>query len=113
MPFKDKEKEKEYQKKYKKEYYRKNKKDIYEKKLQRARENREWIRELKSSMKCVGCGEDCPDCLDFHHKDNTKKELEIGKCVQYGWSRKRILKEIEKCVTLCANCHRKLHAGIV
>ena len=27
--------------------------------------------------------------------------------------KENLLKEIKKCVCLCANCHRKVHAGII
>ena len=50
-----------------------------------------------------------PQELDFHHLQ--KKEFQIaalGK--QFG---KRIAKEINKCVILCANCHRRHHAGLI
>ena len=29
----------------------------------------------------------------------------------HGYSKKKIIKEIEKCDTLCANCHRIEHYG--
>lgn len=33
----------------------------------------------------------------------------LFRCVVRNFSKARILKEIEKCTPLCANCHRKLH----
>jgi predicted HNH restriction endonuclease len=29
-----------------------------------------------------------------------------------GYSKERVIDEIEKCVVLCANCHRKFHGGL-
>lgn len=48
-------------------------------------------------------------CLEFHHKDPSKKEVTLSRAVNNGWSIERMEKEIAKCVVLCANCHRKLH----
>jgi len=45
--------------------------------------------------------------LKYH--DPTNKKDHIAKMVGEGISIKTILKEIEKCKVLCANCHRKIH----
>jgi len=69
------------------------------------------IGQIKADTGCIFCKEKEPSCLDFHHTDNTK-----DKSVSYFAHAKSItkaLKEIEKCIILCANCHRKLHAGII
>ena len=60
--------------------------------------------------KCSNCGYDkCLDALDFHHLDPTKKDPKSFE-KNVAWS---ILKEeIKKCILLCSNCHRELHAGI-
>lgn len=49
--------------------------------------------------------------LDFHHLNPSEKDLEVSLLTRY--STKRVKDEIRKCVVLCANCHRKLHAGII
>ena len=41
----------------------------------------------------------------------NEKEFTIGK--HQGRSREWLLEEIKKCVCLCSNCHRKIHAGII
>ncbi|CCV12969.1 hypothetical protein MESS4_510136 [Mesorhizobium sp. STM 4661] len=58
-------------------------------------------------MKCA-CGEDHPGCLDFHHVTDDK-EVNVGDAVRLGWSIKRLMTEINKCVVMCSNCHRKHH----
>ena len=58
--------------------------------------------------KCKICGYNkCPDALDFHHPKNNK-EGNIGTFLK-NESREKLLKEAEKCILLCANCHRELH----
>jgi len=56
--------------------------------------------------KCIFCGySKCPQALDFHHIDESAKGL------TKSWS--KIKQEADKCVLVCANCHRELHAGVV
>jgi transposase len=61
--------------------------------------------------KCVCCGYNkCIAALELHHLDPRTKEYSSS-----GWrclSKERMLEEIKKCVLLCANCHREIHAGI-
>jgi len=45
--------------------------------------------------------------LDFHHLDPSQKDKTIADLV--GSSTQRLLKEIEKCITLCRNCHTDFH----
>ena len=68
----------------------------------------EIVREAKSSG-CVKCGEKEQVCLDFHHlgdKDRTIAQMR-------GMGDDRVREEISKCVVVCSNCHRKIHAGII
>ena len=104
-----------------KEEYNKTRREWYQKnrETERARlkvsnkrrdaELREWFQKLKSTLKCEECGEKHIACLDFHHKDPQQKDLAVSMCINNGWSRDKILKEIEKCIVICSNCHRKLH----
>lgn len=59
------------------------------------------------SCGCIICGEHELCCLDFHHICDKEFEISAGTEV----SLTRLIVEIDKCVVLCANCHRKLHAG--
>lgn len=56
---------------------------------------------------CIVCGEKEICCLDFHHIHDKEFEVSTGTEVSLD----RLIAEINKCVVLCANCHRKLHAG--
>lgn len=60
---------------------------------------------------CLICGESDPVVLDFHHRGNVKKEGNVMNMAGRRISIDRVVAEIEKCVVLCANCHRRVHAG--
>ena len=60
--------------------------------------------------RCSRCGYDkCVEALEFHHLDASQKDFGIS---EKGYTRSwaRVREEIEKCVLVCANCHRELHA---
>jgi hypothetical protein len=56
---------------------------------------------------CVDCGNTDSRVLDFHHLRDKIKAVAVMRTA--GWSKKRILAEIKKCIVLCANCHRIRH----
>jgi len=62
--------------------------------------------------KCVLCGYDShPGVLDFHHVDASTKMFGIS---SGGLSRswESIYNEIQKCILVCANCHREIELGL-
>jgi len=61
---------------------------------------------------CVGCGLREPvDALEFHHLDPKTKEFGIStEGIPRRWD--KVEAELAKCVLLCANCHREIHAGV-
>ena len=62
--------------------------------------------------KCKICGYDKSlATLDFHHIDGDTKEFKISGNYNRSW--KRIKAELDKCVLLCANCHREIHQSII
>jgi len=61
--------------------------------------------------KCTLCGYNkCNQSLDFHHKNPTTKEFSISQNCNRSWS--KMVKELDKCIILCRNCHGEVHAGI-
>lgn len=50
--------------------------------------------------------------LDFHHVDPTKKEFNLSQ-VRLTKMNDKIKKELDKCILLCANCHRERHEEII
>ena len=62
--------------------------------------------------KCASCGYNkCVEALDFHHLDPNKKEFSISQAKSHSFS--KVKPELDKCVLLCANCHREEHAAIL
>jgi len=78
----------------------------YRNKNDRRKENiRNYINSKK--IKCAKCDETHVACLEFHHLKD--KEINIAEICNLMWSIDRIVKELNKCIILCSNCHRKLH----
>jgi hypothetical protein len=81
------------------------------KRYAKRKQKRELFREYKSKLSCAHCGESDPKCIDFHHVDASKKRKGISAMsTAGGWSDETLRREVEKCISLCANCHRKVHA---
>jgi hypothetical protein len=77
----------------------------------RTREQAEFIYSIVGSC-CSVCGYNkCDAALELHHLDPKLKEFQISKSRSY--SKEKILSEIKKCVLLCSNCHREVHAGLL
>lgn len=64
----------------------------------------------KATKTCELCPESDTTCLDLHHLDPNEKDVNIGD-VSYSWAWDRLQTELDKCIVICANCHRKVHAG--
>jgi hypothetical protein len=77
----------------------------------RANERKAKVQDLITSYKipCAICGEDHPAVLDFHHVDESAKSFSMNTATKNGTKFERIIEEIDKCVVLCSNCHRKHH----
>lgn len=68
-----------------------------------------YVHEIKSNQACSRCGENDDRCLDFHHlrdKDTTVSQIVGDK----NYTLQDLKNEIDKCIILCSNCHRKEHA---
>lgn len=61
--------------------------------------------------KCQSCGYNKSlSALTFHHLDPSKKEWSPSRVMSYKWE--TVIKELEKCILLCHNCHQELHEGV-
>lgn len=96
-------------------YYQEKTQSHREVTKRRRNEKRKQIKEkidaIKAMLGCRKCGEKDVVCLDFHHADPNEKDFEVARATSYEWTWEKILGEIDKCVCLCASCHRKVHAG--
>ncbi len=105
MSFRTVEEKRAYQRKWCKEHP-----DHDRKKNARKRDRaRMWMASYKKTICCKACGESDPICLDFHHIDHKVRINWIATLVQKGASIPAIEKELQSCISLCANCHFKLH----
>ena len=78
------------------------------KKKEQIKNNIAFIKDILSHSQCLDCGCNIASCLDFHHIHNKRNTITIMKF--NGCSIKTLKNEIEKCVIICSNCHRKRHA---
>lgn len=73
---------------------------------------RHKIKELSIEYK-GGCCERCGynkyiGALEFHHLDPNEKDFNLSKKGHCrSWEKVKI--ELDKCILLCANCHREIH----
>ena len=116
MPRKNPEEKKEYNRKWReanpealKEYYQTNKDKFREHNKNNRKKQREFVQDLKKGKCCSRCGwNEHPCALDFHHIDASTKYKDIAMMTQTH-SIKKLQEEIDKCILVCANCHRILH----
>lgn len=100
----------ECQKKYRRQHYLKNREKYILKASKWRKEFKTWWKNYKKNFKCSDCPEDHPACIDFHHVKSDK--IENISTLVVECNREKLLAEIDKCIPLCANCHRKRHAAI-
>ena len=86
-------------------YRQKNRESIKRRHKNIRSTHRMELNELKTP--CAKCGESRPYLIQFHHIDPTSKEFTIGHVPTY--SLEHLIREVNKCVCLCANCHIEFH----
>lgn len=105
MPYKDPDKQREYQQRWASE----NKKP--------KRQQTSWLKRKEMVAKakdkpCAICNQSYPPVvMDLHHRDPSVKDSSVSKIMKSA-SYQTLQEEIDKCVVLCANCHRLLHADL-
>lgn len=78
-----------------------------------------FVKRRKSNLikvfhsKCCICGFDAfQEALEFHHVHPEEKEFSFGSDAVTKALEKQ-LKEMKKCILVCSNCHRGIHAGVI
>lgn len=65
---------------------------------------------LYKGGKCEICGYNkCEAALEFHHLNPDEKEFQLS---GNTYSLEKMKKEVDKCILVCANCHREIHDKI-
>ena len=81
--------------------------------VQRRREKLKLLAVEYKGGECEVCGyKKCVNALEFHHIDPNEKEFGVG---ENGYTRsiEAIKKELDKCILVCSNCDREIHAGLI
>lgn len=90
-----------------KKHYVKHKQKILKKRRNQRKNFRIDFKKMLGG-KCAFCGYcRCFAALEFHHIKSDKAS-NISTLIKND-SEQKILKEIKKCILLCANCHREVH----
>ena len=76
---------------------------------QQYQKRKQIIQKLKANCSCAKCGENRGYVLDYHHVNPEEKGETISRLTSNFTNLERAIIEIEKCIVLCANCHREFH----
>jgi hypothetical protein len=69
--------------------------------------NRAFIVEFLKGKRCADCREKDPVVLEFDHRNPSEKIENVTRTASKGASLDNLIREIEKCDIVCANCHRR------
>jgi hypothetical protein len=87
---------------YVKGWYEENKESVAERMKGYREEITEMVRVAKAQP-CADCGGSFPQCvMEFHHLDPSQKSGEVSNRSTPNAAQR----EMDKCVVVCANCHR-------
>ena len=97
--------------KFNKNYFEGNAKEkhlkqVKERKIAAREVSQQYIWDYLSIHPCTQCGESDSVVLEFHHVEDKGKEISV--MAAGGYLVETIQREIDRCIVLCANCHRKL-----
>lgn len=93
-----------------KEHYNKNVQYYIKKSKKNNKSYKERFMDFKRTLSCTDCEmsfKDEPYMCEFHHLDPSTKDYNLSNLKES--SMKKIMEEVDKCVPLCPNCHRRRH----
>lgn len=71
---------------------------------------RKWECIQSRGGKCEICGYDKNiSALEFHHKDPNEKDFQLDIRHFSNHTISKLKSELDKCILVCANCHREIH----
>ena len=76
---------------------------------QKYQEKKNEVQAIKAQLSCAKCGDKRGYVLDFHHLNPEEKENTIARMLSNRYELNKVYDEINKCIVLCANCHREFH----
>lgn len=81
------------------------------KNYERVKNYRQKLKEKAIDYKggcCEKCGYDkCNWAFEFHHINPKEKDFHLASYTNLSWAKTK--NELDKCILVCANCHREIH----
>lgn len=78
----------------------------------RRQDKRGDVIESFKSCGCSVCGyKRCLKAIDFHHVDGEKHKR-LHRAGIAALNVRQLIEELKRCIVVCANCHREIHAGM-
>lgn len=109
MPIKDANARRERQREHSRRWYLKNTRlVINQSSARRTLTKKAWL-DYRSKQSCSRCGFSHPAVIDFHHVIRHNKRSVNDLVLKKNNIKEAIREAEEKCIPLCANCHRILH----
>ena len=104
MPYKDRNKQKEYQQKHHQRTKKKKRKQ--QNQLKDKRQHFVLEEMQRRGGKCAKCGFSDIRALDWHHLNPDEKVNSISEMIRDRVCMDKLQVELDKCELICANCHR-------
>lgn len=95
-----------------KQSYQTNRQHYLSKTKERSKSQEIKYNTWKQTLSCSICDENHSWCIDFHHINSSTKDGTVSSFARRAGGRK-FVEELEKCLIVCSNCHRKIHAGSI
>ena len=109
MPYKDKKVQRKRQREYSRRWYLANRSKVLANTNERKQREKTRWETYRAQQVCSHCGFSHPAVIDFHHVIRENKRSVNDLVTRHSNVDEAIREAEEKCIPLCANCHRILH----